>query len=158
MCELHHFELSSIFNGLSPDVRFQCPLLSKNRRSLASHLRQFLDPKETSRRPDESNKRSTWRFSTNKKRGARGAAQDKTVVCLTPATALEDPTSGRANGAASARNPRRSHWVKAQTAIRRPGRSRNEDSRAPWRRVHTRSSGRPACPRKRLASWYCRRP
>jgi len=83
---------------------------------------------------------------------ARGAAQDKTVVCLTPATALEDPSSVRANGVASARNPRRSHWVKAQTAIRRPGRSRNADSRAPWRRAHIRSSRRPAGPRRRLAS------
>jgi hypothetical protein len=38
LCELRHFELSSISNWLSPDVRFQCPLLGcKNRRSLASH-------------------------------------------------------------------------------------------------------------------------
>ena len=83
---------------------------------------------------------------------ARCAAQDQTVVCLTPATALEDRSAVRANGAASARNPRRSHWAKAQTAIRRPGRSRNADSRAPWRRAHIRSSRRPAGPRKRLAS------
>jgi len=40
---------------------------------------------------------------------ARGAAQDQTVVCLAPATALEDASAVRANGAASARNPRQSH-------------------------------------------------
>src|ERR1700737_889574 len=45
---------------------------------------------------------------------ARGAAQDRTVVCLTPATALEDPSAVRANGVASARKPRRSHWARAR--------------------------------------------
>jgi hypothetical protein len=97
-----------------------------------------------------------WHFSDMALAGASPefacAAQHRTVVCLTPATALEDPSVVRANGAASARKPRRSHWAKAQTAIRRPGRNRNADSRAPWRRAHIRSSRPPAGPRRRLAS------
>src|SRR6266446_4952169 len=52
-------------------------------------------------------------FNTNKDGpAARGAAQEQTLVCLTPATASEDRSAVRANGAASARNPRRSHWAK----------------------------------------------
>jgi hypothetical protein len=41
---------------------------------------------------------------------------------------------------------------KPKPRVRRPGRSRNADSRAPWRRAHIRSSRRPAGPRRRLAS------
>src|SRR5439155_19722039 len=73
------------------------------------------------------NTHSTWVQHEQDGPAARGAAQDQTLVCLTPATASEDRSAVRANGAASARNPRRSHWAKTQTAIRRPGRSRNAD-------------------------------
>jgi hypothetical protein len=49
-------------------------------------------------------------------------------------------------------NPAEAIGQKRETAIRRPGRSHNADSRARWRRAHIRSSRRPAGPRRRLAS------
>jgi hypothetical protein len=134
-------------SGMSPEF-------ASNRTSLPS---SFLDPAPASAAPKLFITRRVEHAldvavqHEHEKTGPRGAAQDQTVVCLTAATALEDLSAVRPS-AASARNPRRSHWAKAQTAIRRPGCSRNADSRAPWRRAHTRSSGRPAGPQKRLAS------
>ena len=121
---------------------------------LPSSIPRQLPPLPSFSLPDGSNTRSTWRFSTNTKRRARRARRGARPDCGLSHTGdsvggpERRPRQRRGFGEESPPKP----LGKSPTAIRRPGRSRNADSRAPWRRAHTRSSGRPAGPRKRLAS------